>query len=789
MSELKLGHETNLLLSQNTKVSLNTWKTKLGSLNMLVIGATGEGKSRYVVRPLAYSSPVDPRAKKGADGKDFYPKASFVFTDPKGELYNDTAGFFMASGYKVKVLNLVNMSASDCYNPFKYIYYNLNPDNALEILIDGIVNIAKGQNSNADPHWTDNAKSLLNSIGYFVFYELPAKMQNFDTINQMIKLFKMGENDKEAPIDKLLRKCQQFPLIDHPAVQWRNKISAKGGELSSIVSSADTALKLWTNDNIKRIMNVDNIDLDTIGDEPTALYVITPVSNSTYDNIVATFYNQLFETLMYKAESVYKNKGLPHHVFVVQDEFANTGKIPNYDKKIATFRSCNISSIMIVQSPNQLKSMYDKEYQSIIDNTHITIFLGNGGLSADSNDISAAGFISRALGYTTIKTQSESISVNQNSKIFNIKNVSTSINIQKRELMTPDEVRLLSAEEEIVIIKGEHPIIDKKIDLDSCLNYSSDLFSDEIIIKDENGNEKKSRKLKDKFKFDINETKSTYKSYEEGLEKCNQIDKMSSKIYYEKVLISSNYNKLQSGHKSIKYIKPEFVLHTIDLSRFIAKNIDNIEDRIVKNFKLNMFYVTKEHIKEQEEYIKVLKKIKEEKLEFLQKQGEKQTNGDSQTDPKGDSTIAPKSEEQQNIDIKNNVSIDKEENNNNAINKENFKKTVKSKLIITRSKGIELDNSLNNKINELQDMYNKFKEGIISNDEMKKYLNTSIGISVSNENLLKDGLITEEQIKEKIKEMNTEINKQMVESISKDDKEEVRKEEIAEEDDYVPDED
>lgn len=579
MSYTNIGHETNIRLSQNTKISLNTYKTKLGSNNILIVGATGEGKSRYFVRPFAYSLPVDPRPLKDKNGKEYYPKASFVFTDPKGELFNDTAGIFKANGYDVKVLNLVNMSASDCYNPFKYIYYNENPENALEILIDGIVNVGKG-NSNSDPHWTDNAKNLLNSIAYYVYYELPAKYQNFDTINKMVKLFKMGDQDVEAPIDRLYKTCQQFPLNDHPCINWRNKISARGGELSSIVSSADTALRLWTSDSIKNIMIADTISLDTIGDKPTALYVITSVSNATYDNMIATFYNQLFETLMYKAENVYKNKGLPHHVFVVQDEFANTGKIPSYDKKIATFRSCNISSVMIVQSSNQLKAMYDKEYQSIADNAHITIFLGNGGLSIDSSDASAAGFISKALGKTTIRAENQSLSYgNQNHAIFDKPSLSTSVNTQSRDLMTPEEVRQLPSDECLVIIKGELPIRDKKTDLDTCLNYGSDLYTDVVDGYDSKGQKIKVRKLKESFKADINKDKSTLESYKLGVKKYIEIDEMGKENLYKKILKNSQFNSVGRENEEI-YITKKKIKRYPMLAIFIEKNIENIYDNI-----------------------------------------------------------------------------------------------------------------------------------------------------------------------------------------------------------------
>lgn len=757
MSYSNIGHETNIRLSQNVKISLNTYKTKLGSNNILIVGATGEGKSRNWVRPFAYSMPMDTRQIKDKNGNLYNPKSSFVFTDPKGELFNDTAGIFKANGYDVKVLNLVNMGASDCYNPFKYIYYNDNPESALEILIDSVVNVAKGQNSNADPHWSDNAKNILNSIAYYVYYELPAKYQNFDTINQMIKLFKMSDDDVEAPIDKLFRTCQQFPLNDHPAIKWRNKVSARGGELSSIVSSADTALRLWTSDSIKNIMNVDNINLDTIGDKPTALYVITPVSNDTYNNIIATFYNQLFETLMYKAESVYNNKGLPHHVFVVQDEFANTGKIPSYDKKIATFRSCNISSVMIVQSSNQLKAMYDKEYQSIADNAHITIFLGNGGISIDSNDISAAGFISHALGKTTIRTEGQSLSYqNQNTaQIFDKPSLSTSINIQQRDLMTPEEVRQLPSDECIVLIKGEYPIRDKKTNLDTCLNYGSDLYTNLVDGKDGDGKPIKFRALKNAFKSDIRFDKNTLNNYKLGLNNCELIDNMGKENLYNKIIVSSNYNSINKENESI-FINKDKMLWASDLAEYIEQYIDELVNRLQKNFKLFKIDVSEKHIND---YLSNKVK-KEEEIDSDEMPTELISNRDSATEKK--------------------ETID-----DNLVNKE----IVKTKLKLSKSTTDDINSTLKEKTEEISNLYEKFKNNELSTKEMKEYLNNMVKLDVSKYDIEQKNIVnqntynaanitTTDEKNEKINNYNESIENKKIKNKF-----------VEETDDYIPDED
>ena len=203
------GHETNQLLSQNVKITFDTYKTRLGSMNTLVIGGTGEGKSRYIVRPIVYSMPCDPRDFKKITykkNKKVPPKHSFVFTDPKGELCRDTAGMLSACGYKIKIFNLVDMAYSDCYNPFKYINYNANPDQALTILIDGLVEASQGDGGSKDPHWPNMAKAVLNSLAFYLFKEQKFEYQNFTQMSKLLPKFRLPDKETVAPIDEILNK-------------------------------------------------------------------------------------------------------------------------------------------------------------------------------------------------------------------------------------------------------------------------------------------------------------------------------------------------------------------------------------------------------------------------------------------------------------------------------------------------------------------------------------------------------------------------------------------------------
>lgn len=540
-----IGYETNLRLSENIKITYNTWKTHLGCMNVLVIGATGEGKSRNFVRPVAYSNLVDPKTKR---------KMSFVFTDPKGELYQDLAGFYAANGYYVAVLNLIDMLHSNCYNPFRYFNFSKNPDITLMNYINSLVDASSGDGNSKDPYWPNMAKNLLNSLAYYCYYELPAEYQNFSTISDMVTLFDKNEGENEAPIDILYKTCKNVSYDKHPAIKWRNKIkNAQGKELSSILGATNDALRLWADSNVRRLTQFDTIRLDEVGDRPTAMFVITPPDNSTYDFIVGTFYDQLISTLMYKANFIYNKKGLPHHVVLMRDEAANTGKINDYHKKIAVWRSVNMSSIDIVQSTSQLKAMYGDKAQDVVDNEHITIFLGNGGNALDSNGASAADFMSRALGKTTVKAESQSINYSQQEVHPTI---NSSINLSQRDLMTPDEVKRLGFDECIVLIKGYKPFLDKKIDLNKCLNFASDLYS----VQDKNGN----WHLKDELIYNIEEKISTLDSFNKGYEECSSIDQMQSTAVKNRLIIDSQFSSFKKEKKQN--------LIFIDNSNFIGIN-------------------------------------------------------------------------------------------------------------------------------------------------------------------------------------------------------------------------
>ncbi len=528
----RTGRESNLLLSQNVKISYNTWLTHMGSLNTLVIGGTGEGKSRGFVKPNVYSLPVDPRTGK---------PVSMVFTDPKGELCNETAGFLEKNGYTIKVLNINEQHFSDCYNPFRYI----RSADSLLIMVDSIVDNANGGKTPSDPHWTNSAKSLLNSLCYAVYYEFSFRDQNFKTVSELLNMCGSSESDDDyaSDYDLWLEWLEENSDMgeQHPAIVWRRKVGAKGREMQSIISTAQTAVRLFASKDIQRLTSVDTLEMDTIGDRPTAFYIIIPTTNSTYNFLISMLYTQLFESLYYRAQNVYGGE-LPHHVTFFQDEFANVGKIPDFDKKIATFRSVNLSTCMIVQSPNQIETLYDKAATDITDNVHMIVFIGSGGLG----DKAASKWMSNALGTKTIQAEQTSV---HHSKTVSVlggddRTVEHSYSAAQRQLMTQDEIYRMPGDRCIVLIKGHKPFYDYKIDPDRCLNFSSDLFSE----KSSHG-----RRLKKELYYPINDKdpsspprKRTVESYHAGVRLSEIVDREQKEQRLKEKEIDESYDPVEN---------------------------------------------------------------------------------------------------------------------------------------------------------------------------------------------------------------------------------------------------
>ncbi len=415
-----LSKNSGLILAQNNYLPLN----KLGNINVLIVGGSGSGKSSSYTIPNAHQM-----------------LGSYVFTDPKGEIYDKTAGFLKKNGYEIKLLNLVNPTSSDSYNPLQHIKN--------EIDVDIIANtIVKGQNaegSASDPYWDNMAELLLKALIYYLIAARPPEEQNLASCAELVRA--ANNNGGSNLLTELM---SQLPY-DHPArMNYKSVEIASDKTYSSILSTLQSKLGKFDSKEIADLTSTNTIDFDEIVTRKTALYVVSSDTHGAYDFLLTIFFSQMIQQMYDFAD---KNGGkLPIKTFFILDEFANIGQVPDFDKKISTSRSRGISFSVILQNLDQLKAIYEKSYETIIGNCDTHVFLG-------SNSFATVEYFSKELGEKTIS---------HNSKSTNRNNVdvrtgfSESDQIMARALMTPDELRRMDNNECIIFEKGLKPIKAKK---------------------------------------------------------------------------------------------------------------------------------------------------------------------------------------------------------------------------------------------------------------------------------------------------------------------------------------
>lgn len=365
---------------------------------------------------------------------------SYIFTDPKGELYDKTAGYLKKNGYEIKVLNLVRQSNSDGYNPLMHI--------ASELDVDVIANtIVKGQKSESgsDPYWDDMAELLLKSLIYYLLATRPEEEQNLASCAELVR----AANAKGGS-NLLTELMEQLPY-DHPARMYYKSIEiAPEKTYGSILSSLQSKLGKFDSKEIAELTSTDTIDFDEIGKKKTAVYVISSDTHTAYDFLLTIFFAQMIQQLYDFADL---NGGrLPVPTFFILDEFANIGKVPDFDKKISTSRSRGIQFSVILQNLDQLEAVYEKSYETIIGNCDTHIFLG-------SNSQKTVEYFSKALGEKTVER--ESISVNKDRQNW-MQGKSVSEQINARALLTPDELRRFDNDFCIIFEKGIRPVKARK---------------------------------------------------------------------------------------------------------------------------------------------------------------------------------------------------------------------------------------------------------------------------------------------------------------------------------------
>lgn len=430
--ENKAEPEKNKILTKKTKIGLDGRKHRR-NLNVLVCGGSGAGKTRFYAKPNIMQA-----------------NTSFVILDPKGENVRDTGNLLKSKGYDIKVLDLINMDKSYCYNPFVY----LHSDNDIQKLVTNIFKntTPKGRQSQ-DPFWDQAAMMLLLALVFYLHYEAPPEEQNFPMVMEMIRSGEVKEDDDGfmSPLDRLFaRLADRTP--DHIALKYyRNYRSGSGKTLKSIQITLVSRLEKFNLDSLAAITQSDEMGLDKLGEKKTAIYAVIPDNDSSYNFIVGMLYTQLFQQLYYSADVKHGGR-LPVHVHFVMDEFANVALPDEFDKLLSTMRSREISVSIIIQNLAQLKKLFEKEWESIVGNCDEFLYLGG-------NEQSTHEYVSKLLGKETIDMNTYGQSKGRNG------NYSTNWQITGRELMTPDEVRMMDNKYALLFIRGERPIMDLKYDI------------------------------------------------------------------------------------------------------------------------------------------------------------------------------------------------------------------------------------------------------------------------------------------------------------------------------------
>ena len=439
------SYENNVILTQDVFLGTDGRQTRR-NLHTLVIGGSGAGKSRFYVKPNLLQIGTN---------------SSYVITDPSGELLESCGTFLEQNGYKISVLNLTNMSASYCYNPFEYI----RKEEDVLVLINCLIkNTTPPGSSKGDPFWEKSETALLTAIFFYLKYHRPEEDQTFASVMKLLRAANIDENDGSAqsPLDVIFEEIGQDNPNDLGYKSYMTFRMGAGKTLKSILISCAVRLNAFEIPAVAALVRHDyehpdrNINLSKIGFEKTALFCILPQADDTYNFIVSMMYYQLFESLYYLAE--HEPGGLKYNVRFMLDEFCNIGQIPDFDKKLATMRKYGLACSIIIQNVKQLEEMYDKKTEGLIGNCDSILFLG-------SSEYGTLEFVSKKLGDATIVVRNTSTSRGRSGSS------SMSYNRTARKLMTPDECGRIGEENCILFIRDLQPFFGKKYEITKHPNY------------------------------------------------------------------------------------------------------------------------------------------------------------------------------------------------------------------------------------------------------------------------------------------------------------------------------
>ena len=421
----------NKILTQNVSIGMDGRKHRR-NLNVLVCGGSGAGKTRFYAKPNLMNA-----------------DCSYVVLDPKGEMLRD-CGEHLSKTHDVKVIDLINMEKSHCYNPFVY----LKTDNDIQRLVTNLFkNTTPKGSQSQDPFWDQAASMLLLALVFYLHYEAPEDEQNFPMVMEMIRAGEVREDmeDFHSPLDELFDRLE-MKNPDHIALKYyRNYRSGSAKTLKSIQITLVARLEKFNLESLAGITQTDEMDLWSIGEKKTVIFAVIPDNDSSFNFIVGMLYTQLFQQLYYQADQIHGGR-LPVHVHFLMDEFANVALPDEFDKLLATMRSREISVSIIIQNMAQLKALFEKQWESIVGNCDEFLYLGG-------DEQSSHKYVSELLGKETIDTNTYGQSRGRNGSY------STNYQVSGRELMTPDEVRMLDNQYALLFIRGERPIRDFKYDI------------------------------------------------------------------------------------------------------------------------------------------------------------------------------------------------------------------------------------------------------------------------------------------------------------------------------------
>ena len=422
----------NKILSQNVAIGLDGRKHRR-NLNTLVCGGSGAGKTRFFAKPNIMNA-----------------NTSYVILDPKGEILRDTGNLLVEKGYEIKVLDLINMDKSHCYNPFLY----LRDDNDIQRLVTNLFkNTTPKGSQSQDPFWDQAATMLLLALVFYLHYEAPPEEQNFPMVMEMIRAGEVKEDDEgyKSTLDLLFERLE-MRNPEHIALKYyRGYHSGSGKTLKSIQITLISRLEKFNLESLAGITQTDEMELWNLGEKKTAIFAVIPDNDSSFNFLVGMLYTQMFQQLYYQADIVHGGR-LPVHVHFVMDEFANVALPDEFDKLLSTMRSREISVSIIIQNLAQLKALFEKQWESIVGNCDEFLYLGG-------NEQSTHEYVSKLLGKETIDTNTYGQSRGRNGSY------STNWQISGRELLDASEVRMLDNKYALLFIRGERPIEDFKYDI------------------------------------------------------------------------------------------------------------------------------------------------------------------------------------------------------------------------------------------------------------------------------------------------------------------------------------